>query len=58
MKKNRQFWNEAVETLSPQEIKALQWKRLKKQLRYNFENSVYYREQKFQKARTVKKQKA
>lgn len=50
MNKDRQFWNEAVETLSPQKMKALQWKRLKKQLRYNFDNSVYYREEKFQKA--------
>ena len=30
-------------------MKAFQWKRLKKQLQYNFENSVYYREEKFQK---------
>ena len=50
MDQNRKFWNEEVETLSPQEMKALQWKRLKKQLRYNFDNSIYYREEKFQKA--------
>jgi phenylacetate-CoA ligase len=50
MEENRKFWNEDVETLSPQDMKALQWKRLKKQLRYNFDNSVYYREEKFQKA--------
>ena len=50
MKENRKFWNEDVETLSPQDMKALQWKRLKKQLRYNFDNSVYYHEEKFQKA--------
>jgi len=50
MEENRKFWNEDVETLSPQDMKALQWKRLKKQLRYNFDNSLYYREEKFQKA--------
>ena len=50
MNKDRQFWNEDVETMSPEDMKALQWKRLKKQLRYNFDNSVYYREEKFEKA--------
>ena len=49
MEENRKFWNEDVETLSPQDMKALQWKRLKKQLHYNFDNSAYYREEKFQK---------
>ena len=50
MDENRKFWNEEVETLSPPAMKALQWKRLKKQLQYNFDNSIYYREEKFQKA--------
>jgi phenylacetate-CoA ligase len=49
MEENCKFWNEDVETLSPQDMKALQWKRLKKQLHYNFDNSAYYREEKFQK---------
>ena len=49
MEENRKFWNEEVETLSSQDMKALQWKRLKKQLQYNFDNSVFYREEKFQK---------
>ncbi len=49
MNNNRKFWNEAVETLSGEEMKALQWKRLKKQLRYNYDHSIYYREEKFQK---------
>jgi len=48
--KDKQFWNEQIETLSAKKMKMLQWKRLKSQLRYNFENSVYYREEKFQKA--------
>jgi phenylacetate-CoA ligase len=50
MQADRQFWNEEIETLSPEDMQALQWRRLKKQLQYNFENSVYYREEKFQKA--------
>jgi phenylacetate-CoA ligase len=50
MEENRKFWNEDVETLSAQDMKALQWKRLKKQLRYNFDHSIYYRKEKFQKA--------
>jgi phenylacetate-coenzyme A ligase PaaK-like adenylate-forming protein len=50
MQADRQFWNEDIETLSPQEMKALQWRRLKKQLQYNFDNSVYYRREKFEKA--------
>ena len=50
MQADRQFWNEDIETLSPEDMQALQWRRLKKQLQYNFENSVYYRKEKFQKA--------
>ncbi len=49
MSKSSQFWNEKIETLPPDEMKAIQWKRLKKQLRYNYENSIYYREEKFHK---------
>ena len=45
--KDRQFWNEDVEMLSAERLKALQWKRLKSQLRYNYENSIYYRKEKF-----------
>ena len=50
MNKDRRFWNEAIETLSTEKMKALQWRRLKKQLQYNFENSIYYRREKFKKA--------
>lgn len=46
---NRQFWNEAIETLPPDELKDLQWKRLKDQLKYNYDASEYYREEKFHK---------
>jgi phenylacetate-CoA ligase len=49
MIKDRRFWNEAVETLPSEKMKDLQWRRLKEQLRYNFENSIYYREEKFHK---------
>jgi phenylacetate-CoA ligase len=47
MNKERLFWNEAIETLPSEEIKALQWQRLKEQLQYNFDHSEYYREEKF-----------
>ncbi len=47
MSTERQFWNEAIETLPAAQMKALQWKRLKAQLQYNYDHSVYYREQKF-----------
>ncbi len=50
MKKDSKFWNEEIETLSPDAIRALQWKRLKKQLAYNYAKSPYYREEKFHKA--------
>jgi len=49
MSKRSQFWNEKIETLPSDEMKAVQWKRLKNQLRYNYENSTYYREEKFHK---------
>ena len=49
MSKRRQFWNAKIETLPSDEMKALQWKRLKKQLSYNYEHSTYYREEKFHK---------
>ena len=46
MNKDRKFWNEAVETLSAEQMKALQWRRLKEQLQYNYDYSIYYREEK------------
>ncbi len=39
----RKFWNEAAETMPRKELKKLQWKRLKKQMRYIYEKSVLYR---------------
>jgi phenylacetate-CoA ligase len=50
MNNEKKFWNEAIETMPPGKMKALQWKRLKKQLRYNYENSIFYRQEKFEKA--------
>jgi phenylacetate-CoA ligase len=40
----RKLWNEKIETMSGEELRALQWRRLKKQLDYNYKNSIYYRE--------------
>jgi len=50
LNKDRQFWNEKIETLPSEEMKALQWQQLKKQLQYNYDKSEYYREEKFHKA--------
>ncbi len=41
----RKFWNEAMETLPREELRELQWKKLRKQMRYVYYNSVFYREQ-------------
>ncbi len=49
MEEDRRFWNENIETLSPKELRALQWQRLQRQLHYNYDNSAYYREEKFHK---------
>lgn len=49
MKKDRQFWNPEIETLPPDGLKSLQWRRLKAQLQYNYDKSAYYREEKFHK---------
>ncbi|MBW2302409.1 MAG: AMP-binding protein [Deltaproteobacteria bacterium] len=39
----RRLWNERIETLSRDEIRALQLKRLKEQVRYNYDRSPFYR---------------
>jgi phenylacetate-CoA ligase len=41
--RDRKLWNERVETLSGEELRALQLKRLQKQVAYNVENSPVYR---------------
>ena len=50
MSNDRKYWNEEIETLSQDQLKTLQWRRLKEQPQYNFDHSIYYREEKFQKA--------
>ena len=40
----RKLWNEKIEAMSEDEMRALQWRRLKKQLKYDYENSIYYQE--------------
>lgn len=42
--RERKLWNAKIEALSEEEMRALQWRRLKKQLKYDYENSIYYRE--------------
>jgi phenylacetate-CoA ligase len=49
MHQHRCFWNEKVETLPHDQMKALQWERLKQQLQYNYDHSKYFREEKFNK---------
>ncbi|MCJ7776321.1 MAG: hypothetical protein MUP08_08035 [Desulfobulbaceae bacterium] len=39
----RKLWNEKIETLSRDEIRALQLEKLKKQVAYNYENSPFYK---------------
>ncbi len=41
--RERKLWNEKIETLSRDEIQALQLKRLKKQVAYNYQQSPFYR---------------
>ena len=45
LKKDRQFWNEEIETLPLKEMKTLQWQRLKKQLQYNYDKSEYLKKE-------------
>jgi phenylacetate-CoA ligase len=40
---NRRLWNEAVERLSRDALRALQLERLKRQVAYNYANSEFYR---------------
>ena len=42
---NRRLWNEAIELMSADEMRALQLERLKNQCTYNFERSSFYRGQ-------------
>jgi phenylacetate-CoA ligase len=40
----RTFWNEKIETMSQDELRSLQLKRLKRQVQYNYRYSIFYRE--------------
>ncbi len=42
MDKNRGYWNEEMETLSPERFHEIQEKALLKQLKYVWKNSVFY----------------
>jgi phenylacetate-CoA ligase len=39
----RRFWNETAETMRRDELKKLQWKKLKKQMRYIYDSSSYFK---------------
>jgi phenylacetate-CoA ligase len=39
----RKFWNQKIERISRDEMRALQMKRLRKQLIYNYNHSLFYR---------------
>ncbi len=43
MSGERLLWNEAVEAMPRDALRALQWKRLQRQMRYNFERSPFLR---------------
>ena len=40
----RTFWNEKIETMSQDELRALQLKRLREQVKYNYQYSTFYRD--------------
>ena len=42
---NRRLWNEAIELMAPDEMRALQLERLKVQCAYNYASSPFYRGQ-------------
>lgn len=39
----RHFWNEKAESLSQEELREVQWQKLKRQINYVFHNSDFYR---------------
>ncbi len=43
MTTSKSLWNEKIEAMSRDELKALQLKRLKAQVKYNYENSIFYK---------------
>ena len=41
---DRKYWNPKIELMSREELRALQLKKLKKQLKYEYENSIFYKD--------------
>ena len=39
----RQYWNETAETMPREELRKLQWEKLKKQMRYIYNSSSYFK---------------
>jgi len=39
----RQYWNETAETMPRDELRKLQWEKLKKQMRYIYDSSSYFK---------------
>src|SRR4030042_4109441 len=42
---NRKFWNREKELISREELRKIQFAKLKNQLRYEYENSIFYKKQ-------------
>jgi len=38
----KRYWNKKIETMNPEELKKLQEKKLRNQIRYVYDNSIYY----------------
>ncbi|MBI4495475.1 MAG: phenylacetate--CoA ligase family protein [Deltaproteobacteria bacterium] len=41
---SREFWNPEIELMPRSELRELQLRKLKRQLKYNYENSIFYKE--------------
>ncbi len=41
----KKYWNEAIETMPEDQMRALQWKKLKPQVDYNYKHSPFYQHQ-------------
>ncbi len=41
---NRRYWNPEIELMPREQLRALQLEKLKKQLKYNYENSIFYKD--------------
>ncbi len=39
---DRQFWDETLETMPREQIREIQFTKLKKQVKYNYDNSIFY----------------